>query len=260
MFTAGIDIGSRTSKIVILDTESKQIAYSKVRASGIDASATALDILTDGCKELGLAIDDLIVFSTGYGRKMVKNSKKAISEISCHAKGISHLFPDAGLIIDIGGQDSKAILINELGKVSDFVMNDKCAAGTGRFLEVAANILETSVADLGRLDLDSQKDININATCVVFAESEIISLIAKGETAADIIHSVHLSIARRTANLASSFTKPEKIVFTGGVAHNSGVARAIEKAFNSKVMTPENPSITGALGAALFAMEKFSQK
>ncbi|PID29005.1 MAG: 2-hydroxyglutaryl-CoA dehydratase [Candidatus Cloacimonadota bacterium] len=256
MFTAGIDIGSRTSKIVILDAETKKILYCNVRASGIDSALTAEEILTEGCEQLGANIDEIVVFSTGYGRKLVKRTGKAVSEISCHAKGIVHLFPDVGLIIDIGGQDSKAVSVNSDGKVKDFVMNDKCAAGTGRFLEVAATILETSVSELGSLDLTSEKSININSTCVVFAESEIIGLIAKGEKPGDIVRSVHDSIARRTANLASSFSKLEKIVFTGGVARNSGVARALSRAFKSEIIVPENPSVTGALGAALFAAEK----
>ncbi len=254
MITVGIDLGSRMSKIVILDNDN--IVYSNVTDTGVNPKKVAESLLEESLRNTSLSkLDIKAIYSTGYGRNIVPFSNKRISEISCHAKGSNYFFPNARTIIDIGGQDSKIILVDENGHVKDFVMNDRCAAGTGKFLEVTATTLETTIDELGDISSLAKKKIDINSTCVVFAESEIIGLIADGFEKAEIINSVHRSIAKRTKNLASQLQCQNPIVFTGGVAKNSGMQRAISNIMNSDVIVPENSFITGALGAAIFAKD-----
>ncbi|MDP8203308.1 MAG: acyl-CoA dehydratase activase [Candidatus Tenebribacter mawsonii] len=258
LITVGIDLGSRMSKIVILNNN--KIVYSKVLDTGVNPKKVSELLLDKALKNTSLSKSDIsAVYSTGYGRNIVPFSDKRISEISCHAKGSIFFFPKARTIIDIGGQDSKIILVDANGHVKDFVMNDRCAAGTGKFLEVTATTLETTIDKLGDISLLSKKKLDINSTCVVFAESEIIGLIAEGYGKADIINSVHRSIAKRTKNLASQLHWQDPIVFTGGVAKNSGMQRAISKVMDSEIIVPENSFITGALGAAIFAKENFTK-
>jgi (R)-2-hydroxyacyl-CoA dehydratese activating ATPase len=253
----GVDLGSRMAKIVFLQNE--QIIFSDVTDTGVNPQKTSIKLFENSLKELSLEKTKVsTVFSTGYGRNIVPFSDKKIAEISCHAKGVSYLFPNTRTVIDIGGQDSKIILIKESGKVIDFAMNDKCAAGTGRFLEVIANILEVTVDDLQELALKAKEEIDINSTCVVFAESEIIGLIAAGKQPAEIINSAHNSIAKRIRNMISTLHWQEPVVFTGGVAANNAMKTSIGKAMNTKIIVPENSFITGALGAALFAYESQS--
>ncbi len=254
--TVGIDSGSRTTKIVFWDGQQNRILFSDINVTGINPSETANILYQKGLTFLNLKSSEIErIFSTGYGRNIVKFSEKKISEISCHARGIFSQFPNARTIIDIGGQDSKVISISEKGKVLDFAMNDKCAAGTGRFLEVAANILETTVDELGKLSEQASEDIEINSTCVVFAESEIIGLISTGISIPNIINAVHISIAKRIRNLISAINVVPILVFTGGVAKNSGMLTAIEKLMKIKIETPQDSSLTGAIGAAIFAYE-----
>ncbi|MCD4819747.1 MAG: acyl-CoA dehydratase activase [Candidatus Cloacimonetes bacterium] len=248
----GIDVGSRTTKIILL--QDRNVIFSEISDTGVNPRKTSNELLKIIQNKFDIPSKTKI-FTTGYGRKIVIDSQKAISEISCHAKGVHFLFPDVRTIIDIGGQDSKAILLNSKGKVIDFVMNDKCAAGTGRFLEVAANILELTVEDLGIESEKSNKKIEIDSTCVVFAESEIIGLISQQVKRADIIASIHYSIAHRTKSLVAQLPYQAPIVFTGGVAKNSGMRKAISKTLGIDIFVPENSSITGALGAALLALE-----
>ncbi len=254
IITIGIDLGSRTSKLaVIIDGEHKLSLH---KTSGVNPKITGTELLEDAMGKLGISQDDITkIYSTGYGRNIVPFSEKRISEISCHAKGVNYLFPEAKAIIDIGGQDSKGILVNSKGRVLDFVMNDKCAAGTGRFLEVAANILELTVDELGPIALTSKNEVNVNSTCVVFAESEIIGLISKGISPEDIVKSVHLSIAKRTRNMVARLHWQKPLVFTGGVAKNIGMVKALEEVLETEIQTPEDPFITGALGAAYFAYQ-----
>lgn len=168
---------------------------------------------------------------------------------------MNFLFPDARTVIDIGGQDSKAILLDPKGKVYDFMMNDRCAAGTGRFLEVVANILELTVDEMSRISVCGNNDLEINSTCVVFAESEIVGLISQGKKPADIVDAVNRSVAKRILNLISQLHWKNPVIFTGGVAKNRGMQKAISSALNTEIIVPENPLITGALGAAIFAEE-----
>ena len=256
MITIGIDLGSRMSKIVILKED--KILYTNVTDTGINPKKISEELLDIALKETAISTTDIkSIYSTGYGRNIVPFSDKRISEISCHARGANYFFPNARTIIDIGGQDSKIILVDETGHVKDFAMNDKCAAGTGKFLEVTATTLETTIDDLGKLSQISTRKIDINSTCVVFAESEIIGLITEGLEKPDIINAIHRSIAKRTKNLVSQLHWQKPIVFTGGVARNTGMQIAISEIMGAKVIVPENSFITGALGAAIFAKENF---
>jgi len=256
MITIGIDLGSRMSKIVIL--KENKILYTNVTDTGVNPKGKSEELLSSALQETAISLSEITnIYSTGYGRNIVPFSDKRISEISCHARGANYFFPDARTIIDIGGQDSKIILVDESGHVKDFTMNDKCAAGTGKFLEVTATTLETTINDLGKLSQISTKNIDINSTCVVFAESEIIGLITEGLEKSDIINAIHRSIAKRTKNLASQLHWQKPIVFTGGVAKNSGMQIALSEILRTKVIVPENSFITGALGAAIFAKENF---
>jgi len=204
-----------------------------------------------------LAFEDLgRVISTGYGRNSVTYAQKAITEIACHAKGANFLYKEARMVIDIGGQDSKAILLGEHGKVEDFVMNDKCAAGTGRFLEVMAGVLGLELEELGKISLKSRAPCQISSICTVFAESEVVSLRAEKRSVEDIVAGVHQSAAKRVASMARPMGLARPVVFTGGVAKNSGVIKALEAELKTMLIIPEEPQIVGALGAALFARDE----
>jgi len=253
-YSVGIDLGSRMSKLVILD--SKSIIYTNVMDTGVNPKNTAKQLFETALSKLKIFESGITnIFSTGYGRNIVPFADKRITEISCHARGVNFLFPKARTVIDIGGQDSKAILLDSNGKVIDFMMNDRCAAGTGRFLEVVANILELTVDEMSRISSCVNLDLEINSTCVVFAESEIVGLISQGKKPADIVDAVHRSVAKRILNLISQLHWKEPVVFTGGVAKNTGIQKAISSALKTEIIIPENPLITGALGAAIFASE-----
>ncbi len=251
-YWCGVDIGSRTAKIVIL--QGNDIVYSSNQATGINPGTTAQELFDKALTTLQISSDSInSICSTGYGRNSVKFADKTISEISCHAAGVKYFHPDVKTVIDIGGQDSKVILLDDVGRVTQFVMNDKCAAGTGRFLEVAANIFELTVDELAPVAAASDKEIQVNSTCVVFAESEIIGLIAKHENPSNIINAVHVSIAKRTRNLISQLHWEAPLVFTGGVAKNQGLKNSLSKILKTEIIVPEKSLITGALCAALLA-------
>ncbi len=194
-----------------------------------------------------------LVYSTGYGRNSIKFVDRAISEITAHAKGVYHLYPDVNGIIYIGGQDSKVISVNK-GKVTDFLMNDKCAAGTGKFLEYTARALEVPIAELGSLALASKTPATITNMCTVFAESEVISLRARGFTKENIAAGLIESIARRVAVMARQLELKQNVAFVGGVAKNAGIKAALEKELDISLYVPPEPQITGALGAALYGI------
>jgi predicted CoA-substrate-specific enzyme activase len=198
-----------------------------------------------------------VIYATGYGRKLFP-ATKVLSEVSCHAAGVQYFFPSVRTVIDIGGQDSKVISIGANGKVKDFAMNDKCAAGTGRFLEMVALRLNTTVDALAEIASHSARSLHLNSTCVVFAESEIISLIAAGTLQQDIIRAVHLSIANRILSQVNQLSWENPVVFTGGVALNSDLKARLEQVLNTVVFTPTHPEITGALGAAIIAAHENS--
>ena len=193
--------------------------------------------------------------TTGYGRGAIERGDQSITEITCHAKGAFFLDPQVRTIIDIGGQDSKVIRIDETGSVVNFVMNDKCAAGTGRFLELMARTLELSLDEMSELGLKWKEDVTISSMCTVFAESEVVSLIADNHSAADIVHGLNQSVAAKTAALASRAGAKGPYMMTGGVARNRGVTEALEARLGAPLWLPPEPDLCGALGAALFALD-----
>jgi predicted CoA-substrate-specific enzyme activase len=252
MRTAGIDIGSITAKAAIV--EDGKILGTKVIFTGYNAEAAGTKVYEELLREKSLdksAVEKII--STGYGRNSVNFADKSFTEIMCHAAGAYHLDKKVRSIIDIGGQDSKAILLDEDGKVKNFVMNDKCAAGTGRFLEVMARALEVDLDEFGEISVKSEKPSKISSLCTVFAESEVISLIARGEKRKDIIAGIHESIASRVASMSARIGLIEPLMITGGVARNSGVVKALGKRLNMKIEVLPYAQVTGAIGAAFLA-------
>ena len=205
---------------------------------------------------LDITIEDMdYIVATGYGRFSVEEADKQISEISCHAKGIYYLYPTAHTIIDIGGQDAKAIRLDGKGNIGQFVMNDKCAAGTGRFLDVMSRVLEIPLSELGDVHFKATQWAFVSSTCTVFAESEVISLLSQGVSKENIVAGVHQSVASKACSLVYRVGVTDDIVMCGGVAQNKGAVDAIEKELSKKIIVAEDPQLTGALGAALFAYE-----
>ena len=253
MITAGIDIGSITAKTAVLSDG--RILGSKVVFTGYNASQAGQSVFEDLLRELGLDASSIEkTISTGYGRNSVKFADKAMTEIICHGAGAHYLNPEVRAVIDVGGQDSKVLTIDSDGRVKDFAMNDKCAAGTGRFLEVMARALESDLDDFGIVSLKSDNPSKISSICTVFAESEVISLISKGESREDIIAGIHESVASRISSMARRVGVKEPVMMTGGVARNIGVVRALEKALGVSIEVSEFAQINGAVGAAIMAM------
>ncbi|UCD83526.1 MAG: 2-hydroxyglutaryl-CoA dehydratase [Deltaproteobacteria bacterium] len=261
MIVAGVDVGAATAKAVILKDEGIQ-GFSVI-PTGYDVKLAADKVTKEALAKAGLSIsiDDLsCIVSTGYGRDAVGFADKAVTEILCHARGAHFLIPSTRTIFDIGGQDSKAIGVNENGNVTDFAMNDKCAAGTGRFLEVMAEVLEVgSVDKMGPLSLESKDPCKISSTCTIFAETEVVSLRAQGRSREDLIAGVHRSVASRVAVMGSRIAWKKDVIFTGGVAKNIGVKRALEGEIGMEIIVPDEPQIIGALGAALIARERLKE-
>jgi predicted CoA-substrate-specific enzyme activase len=255
MFVAGVDVGAATSKTVILGN-GKILGYA-VKPVGYDVKLAANETSKEALHRAGLSISikDLdYVVSTGYARESIEFADKTVTEIICHAKGVHFIIPSTRFIIDMGGQDSKAIEIDPEGNIINFAMNDKCAAGTGRFLEVMANILQVESMDqMGPLALQSKEPCHISSTCTVFAETEVVVLRARGKDRKDLIAGVHKAVASRVAAMAANLTCRPDAVFTGGVARNTGVKKYLEEEFKTEFMVPDEPQITGALGAALIA-------
>ncbi len=248
----GVDIGAVSAKALLIQ-ENIIIAY-EVLDTGPNIGKIADKVVKKVLDKASVDFNDLKgIVATGYGRISVPFADKRITEITCHARGVHDLIPEVRTIIDIGGQDSKGMRVDDAGNVVDFVMNDKCAAGTGRFLEVMASALELKVDDLGLISLESENPCQISNVCTVFAESEVISLRAEGKSREDIIAGIHKSIACRIGAMMSQIGKEEPVVLTGGVAKNKGVVKALESELKISIRIPENPQITGALGAALIA-------
>jgi predicted CoA-substrate-specific enzyme activase len=254
MYTMGIDIGSASSKVVILK-DGKEVIAASVLQVGTGTSGPE-QALHEAFEKSGLSRQDISkVVTTGYGRFAFEDADRQISEISCHAKGVYFQFPNARTIIDIGGQDAKAIRIDKNGAVKQFFMNDKCAAGTGRFLDVMSRVLEITVGELAEYSERAEFAASISSTCTVFAESEVISQLSKGEKKENIIAGIHKSVASKALALAYRGVIEEDIVMSGGVAMNSGVVKAVSDQTGMKITVAENPQTVGALGAALFAYE-----
>ncbi len=256
MICAGIDAGSRTIKVVLLETDNLEVLGSALADQGVEQDALAMRLLEKALDESGIDRRDLAaIIATGYGRKLIRAAAETITEITCQGWGVRHRVPQARTVVDVGGQDSKLVRLNGDGSVADFVMNDRCAAGTGRFLEVVATRLGVTLGSLGELASKSSRPAIISSMCVVFAETEIIGLLASGVMPQDIAAGVQASIATRVAAMAGqNLTEP--IIFTGGVAMVPGMEAALQSSLAKPVTIAPDPQMTGALGAALLAARR----
>lgn len=252
MIFAGIDIGSNTTKAALLKND--VVIATQVLPSGYQHSEIAEKIYSDILDQTGYRADQVErVISTGYGRNSVPFAQKALTEIICHAAGAHFIHPGLRGIIDVGGQDSKAISLDEKGSIVNFAMNDKCAAGTGRFIEVMARTLGLPLEQMGKYHSKADQPLKISSICTVFAESEVISMISQQKSRENIIAGIHQSAASRIASLAAKVNLLEPVMMTGGVAKNSGMVSAIETALNKKLIITELSQETGAIGAAILA-------
>ncbi len=252
---AGIDIGAATAKAVVLN--GIKLISSYVMPTGENVKKAAWLVMKQALGEVGMTIDDIgYIIATGYGRRKVEFANEVITEVSCHAKGVNSLLPEARTVIDIGGQDSKVITVDNKGNIINFAMNDKCAAGTGRFLEVMARALNAEIEDIGQISLNGLLPCQISNTCTVFAESEMVTLRAEGESRENILAGIHDAMAHRVVIMGKSIGFKNQIVFTGGVARNTGMKKALEKRIGEGITVPEKPQIIGALGAAIIARGK----
>lgn len=254
---AGVDVGSLGTKTVIL-VDGKIAGHSLLR-TGIRSVENGLEGIERALEDANLKREDIkYIVGTGYGRVSAPYADKSITEISCHAKGANYLHPATRTIVDMGGQDCKAIRVDKDGNVVDFAMNDKCAAGTGRFLEVMANVFKVDISELGPLALKATKVIPISSTCTVFAESETVSLLARGEQPENIIIGVHHAIASRILGMFSRVGIESDVFFSGGVAKNVGMRKALEDVLGVTLAQPEeDPQLVGAIGAAVFAQNLY---
>ncbi len=249
----GIDIGSTTTKIVGVDA-SGQLVWHLLEAADPRVSEQVGHFLECARQELG-SLDGIPLVATGYGRRLVIQADRQVTEISCHANGIYREFHHGGTLVDIGGQDSKVIRISPDGKVQDFAMNDKCAAGTGRFLENTANRLQIPMDHFGEEALSSAEEVSISSTCTVFAESEVVSLIANGVPLPSILRGLHRSLIKRIVSMVRIVGLEPPLMLSGGVALNPAIRRLLEQETNEKVILPSHPQLVGAFGAALIAMD-----
>lgn len=242
------------TKVAIVDNDDK-IHASVIKHTGAEHRRLANQVMIEALAKAGLSFDEIsCVVATGYGRFTVPFADRQITELTCHARGVAHFFPNVSLAIDIGGQDSKGLKIKN-GKLLDFVMSDKCAAGTGRFLEMIAESLGLGLEELGSISEKSANKVSISSTCTIFARQEVISRISEGSPIEDIIAGVHDAIASRVARMVERLKVEPDVLFTGGVAGNTGVVRALRENLGCEIMVPEEPMLTGAVGAALLAGE-----
>ncbi|HZK54906.1 MAG TPA: acyl-CoA dehydratase activase [Desulfosporosinus sp.] len=252
MITAGIDVGSTATKAVIFDGTIRSMA---IVPTGWNPKEAGRSVFNEALTRAGLLEQDIErIIGTGYGRVSLSFIDKKVTEITCHAKGAKFLFPKTRTVIDIGGQDSKVIAIAEDGAVADFIMNDKCAAGTGRFLQVMTGVLDITLDELGRL-ASGTKPASINSMCTVFAESEIIGLLAQEVTKEAIASGIVQTIAQKMMSLTSRVPCLEEITFSGGVANNPEICAILSSAFGAKFNIPNRPQLVGALGAAIVGFE-----
>ncbi|MHA1913157.1 MAG: acyl-CoA dehydratase activase [Promethearchaeota archaeon] len=256
MIVAGCDVGSLTGKAVILN-DGEILSFSIVPTTPKPAK-TAQNAMDEALKKGNLTLDDIeYIVGTGYGRVKIPFANSELSELSCHGKGAHSFIPSIRTIIDVGGQDCKVIKVDKNGKILDFAMNDKCAAGTGRFLEVMARTLELYLEELGPISLESKNQAKITAQCSVFAETEVVSLMADGVEVSDIVAGIHDAIASRIMSLVYRVGLEEDLTITGGVAKNVGVVAYLEKRLGvQSIKLPIDPQLIGAMGAALTAKEE----
>ncbi len=251
-YFAGVDIGSTMTKVVIMN---EGVVASVIGPTGPEHRALANRVMEEALGKANLSFDDITyVVATGYGRISVPFADKQITEISCHARGVGSLLPTVRTVIDIGGQDSKGIKLSN-GKVVDFVMNDKCAAGTGRFLEVTAEGLGVKLEEMGKLSLSAKNAVPISSTCTVFAEQEVVAKLSDGIPLADIIAGLHEAIAARIYGMVSRLKIEKDVAVTGGGAKNVGLVKALEAKLGYPVLIPPEPLLTGAIGAALLGKD-----
>lgn len=260
IYTAGIDVGSAQTKGIIIN-DRLEIVSRVLIDTGAYVTRAAERCFDEALKQPGLRREDVAyVVGTGYGRYKVTFGDTQITEISCHARGASYIFPGTRTVIDMGGQDVKGIKVGEGGEVKDFVMNDKCAAGTGRFLGNAADVLSLSLDEIGKLSLLAKYPVRLTTVCTVFVESDIMSYLAQGKKVEDILGGVHSAIAARTISLVRRVGIEEEVTFTGGVSRNIGMVRALEDKLGMKLNVSPESHFTGALGASLFALERVSKQ
>ena len=258
-YFAGIDSGSTSTDVVILDKDNKMVCGIIV-PTGAGAQNSAEKALEEALKETGLVREDIdAMVTTGYGRTAIQDGDKSITEITCHARGAHYLDPDVRTVIDIGGQDSKVIKLDEQGNVLNFVMNDKCAAGTGRFLEMMAHSLELDLKEMSNHGLTYNEDITISSMCSVFAQSEVVSLIAENKSTDDIVHGLNKSVAVKTNALVKRVGGEDKYMMTGGVSKNKGLVKTLEEKVGASIVIKEEAQLCGALGAALFARDMVTE-
>lgn len=254
-YFAGIDSGSTSTDVVILDRDQKMVT-GVILPTGAGAAVGAERALEQALEQAGLQRSDIdAIVTTGYGRTSIQDGDKSITEITCHARGAHYLDPGVRTVIDIGGQDSKVIRLDENGAVVNFVMNDKCAAGTGRFLEMMARTMEMDLDEMSKAGLHYKEDITISSMCTVFAESEVVSLIAQNKPTDDIVHGLNKAVASKTAALAKRVGGEERYMMTGGVSKNRGLVKTLEEKLGTTLVVSEKAQLCGALGAALFAMD-----
>jgi predicted CoA-substrate-specific enzyme activase len=255
-YTAGVDVGSTQTKAVVID-ESKRIVGRALIDTGANVIIAAEQAFAEALKSGNVDEKEVeYVVGTGYGRYRVTFGNTQVTEISCHARGAVHMFPGTRTVIDMGGQDTKAIRLKASGEIIDFCMNDKCAAGTGRFLGAAASALNIPLDQLGQTALRAERPVRISTTCTVFAESEVLSWLGRGKKIEDILQGVHQSIAARSIGLLRRVGVEEQISFTGGVARNIGMIEALQKGLGAKLNVSEDSHFMGALGAAIFALDQ----
>jgi predicted CoA-substrate-specific enzyme activase len=260
---AGVDVGSTQTKAILLKENggpSPVILARALTATGANVRKAAENAFEECCRTAGISTSDVgFVVGTGYGRYKISFGNAQMTEISCHAKGAQFLCPGTRTVIDMGGQDAKAISVGPSGEVLDFVMNDKCAAGTGRFLANAADVMGLSLDEIGQVSLQARRPVKIATVCTVFVESDILSYLAQGKRGEDILGGVHLAIAKRTLSLARRVAIEPEITMTGGVARNVGMVRALEEVLGRPLKISPDAHFMGAVGAALFALEKLGQ-
>jgi len=252
IYALGLDVGSTTAKIVGVDSAG-ELVWSHLEAAE-PRVADQVERFLELAKEEGVSTDQMLLVATGYGRKLVEQAARQVTEITCHARGIHRSLGHGGTLVDIGGQDSKVIRISPQGDVIDFVMSDKCAAGTGRFLENTANRLGVSIDEMGLRALQSNQEVPISSTCTVFAESEVISLIAQGVPLAAILRGLHRSLTRRVVALVRSIGLGSPLMLSGGVAYNQAIRSMLEEECQTPVLLPQHPQLMGAYGAALISL------
>jgi len=256
-YVMGIDFGSTTAKTVILDLQGRMLSSQVAHMGAVSGEGVAAAI-AGALDSAGLAQADIgRTVATGYGRRMLDIADKNYTEITCHARGAVAMVPQARVVIDIGGQDSKVIAVDAQGLVMQFTMNDRCAAGTGKFFEVLARAMQIELEDMGDLALQAKQSLKISSMCATFAETEVISLLAEGQSKADILGGVHAAVATRTVGLVGRVGRKGPIVMTGGVARNKAAVHYIEEALDEKLILPATPQIAGALGAALIGLDDY---